>query len=358
MVRIAPAAALRMMLVLLASWLLFGCQLLNRPADGKIVVDDLQLYSADKQDQAIDIAISRLEQGETQLAREIIDRVLRINKQHPTAQLLVKLLDQPVQKFFKTERLTNYVIKPGDTLGSIADTWLGNSLYFISLAKLNNIEQPTRIKPGNNLRIPVIESSPLVQKEIRRSNANLKLIKNLIEDKDYFQALKKINTLFILKKHTNQLTKLQQQALSGLAQSSVSISDRYSMLEKINQTVKSNPRKSLDKNYKQFVQQQTQNVLLDEFNLLLDDQSFLDSADKLIAAKSYPQKQWQDELSHRVELLIEKLHEEAIIYRKNQDFGQAMTRWEKILFIDPDNELAKKYHARTSKLLAKLEQLY
>ncbi len=347
----------RLLMILLTVSVLFGCQLLNRPTNGKIVVDDLQLHSPSKQDQAIDIAINKLEQGETQLAREIIDRVLRMNPQHQTAQLLVKLLDQPVQTFFQTKRITSYIIKSGDTLGSIANTWLGNSLYFISLAKLNNIDQPTRIKPGATLRIPVIEMSPLVQKEIRRSNANLRLIRDLIEEKDHFQALNKINTLFVLDRQLTKLIQLHQQLLANIARSNVSISDRYMMLDKVEKSAKNNPRAILKNSYQRFIEQQTQKVLLDEFNLLLDDQSYLDSADKLIAAQSYTPQEWREEYSHRVELLIEKLHEEAIIYRKNQDFGQAMKRWEKILTIAPDNELARKYHTRTSKLLAKLEQL-
>lgn len=348
---------LRTSAVLLASMLLFGCQLLNRPSDGKIVVDDLQLHSADKQDRAIDLAITKLEQGETLLAKEIIDRVLRMNNQHPTAQLLVKLLEQPAQQFFQTKRITSYIIKSGDTLGSIANTWLGNSLYFVSLAKLNNIEQPTLIKPGTTLRIPVIDISPLVQKEVRRSKANLKLVEGLVDDKNYFQALKKINTLFVLEQHATQLSLLHRRVLSELARSMVSISDRYSMLEKINNIAKQNSKNVLNDDYQMFIELQTQNVLIDEFNLLLDDQSYLDAADKLIAAKYYSPKQWQDEQSQRIDLLVEKLHEEAIIYRKNQDFGQAMKRWEKILTIAPENELARKYHTRTSKLLAKLEQL-
>ncbi len=337
---------------------LSACQLLNKPDEGKIIVDDLQLQSPNKQDQAISIAINNLEQGNNQQAREVIERVLRVNPQHPTAILLVKLLDVPATQFFKTQRITQYRVKSGDTLGSIAETWLGNSLYFISLAQLNQISKPTRIKPGTQLQIPVIEISPLAQKEKRRSQANLALIKKLNQQNKYYQALKKLNTLFILQRQHPELLALQQLTLRHIATASVSISDRYEMLAAIKKIADSNPRDFLNPQYQQFITLQTHQVLLDEFVLLLDDQSYLESAEKLIEAKSsLARSQKLSELDDRVNLLIDKLHEEAIIYRKNQDLPQAMLRWKTILNIDPNNELAAKYYQRTEKLLTKLKQL-
>jgi LysM repeat protein len=349
---------LRFISFLLSAFVLFGCQLLNQPNDGNIQVDDLQLQSRSYQDQAIELAITQLEQGKNQQASEVIERVLRANKQHATANLLKQLIDVPASEFFNTTRLTNYSIKSGDTLGSIAKTWLGNSLYFVSLAQLNEIEKPTLIKPGQTLKIPVIAIGPLIQKEIRRSNANLSLIDKLTAENKYLLALEKINSLFIREQQYDQLSNKLSQALEQLAKASVSISDRYQMIEKVSQIAPQNRRPNLTAIYHSFIAHQSHQVLLDEFLLLLEDQSYLQSANKLLQAREKLANSEQlDSASEKINLLVDKLHAEAIIFRKNQQLVQAMRRWEKILEIDPSNQLAKKYLARTSKLLSKLKQL-
>jgi len=338
---------------------LFGCQLLNQNrSDDDVLVDDLELQSNSKQDDVISIAISRLERGKTQDARAIIDRVLRINPQHNTAKLLVRLLDLPAKQIFETNRTTTYKIKAGDTLGSIAERWLGNSIYFVSLAQLNKLNNPMRIKPGMTLKIPVISSSPLVKRENRRSRANLGLLKQLNSEKKYYQSLNKMNELFAVESHRDSWVNLQRNTLELVSQASVSISDRHEMVKQISRLLKTSHRNWLKPGYQQFIQTQKRKVLIDEFLLLFEARSYLESAAKLIEANKTPAIDYLvEETVSAQETLIKKLHEEAIILRKDQQLNQAMLRWEKIIAIDPKNELAKKYYTRTSKLLNKLKRL-
>ena len=113
-----------------------------------------------------------------------------------------------------------------------------------------------------------------------------------------------------------------------------------------------------NRGYINFINQQKRLLLTDEFMLLVEDQSYMAAANKLIAARQFsPEKNYREEVLSKQESLIEKLHEQAIILRKNQNLDEAIIRWKKILAISPSNKLAKKYYSRTSKLLSKLKQL-
>ena len=48
----------------------------------------------------------------------------------------------------------NYIVKEGDTLGKIAETFFGNAAYYELLAKYNNLEDPGLIFLGDVIVIP------------------------------------------------------------------------------------------------------------------------------------------------------------------------------------------------------------
>jgi len=337
---------------------LLGCQLTTPLFSDEVVIDDLSLQDINKQNDAIKIAISKLETGKQADAKAIIDQILRINPSHSTAKLLKKQLTKSYTFIFKTERTTPYKVQSGDSLGSISNQWLGDSIYFVSLAVLNKIENPDLIKPGQIVNIPVLESSPLVKKEKRRSRANLNLLKNYIEQKKYLKSLARMNDIYNLTRHQKELMQLQKSALDSLVASKASISERHHMIDQVKVISAQSKRKFLSPYYQHFIQTELHAVLLDEFLLLFDDKSYYQSADKLIAAKAIKRVEKQQTEVYRTEkLLINKLHEDAIILRKNQQLEAASSSWNKILKIQPGNELALKYYHRTKKLLEKLSKL-
>lgn len=344
--------------ILITSLAISGCQLLNQKQTGSVEIDNLELHSVKNQDEVIERSISLLEKGKNSLARAGIDQVLRVNPRHPTAVLLNKMLTQPPQVIFETERFVNYKVKAGDTLGSIVETWLGDSIYFVSVARLNKISNPTRIFPGMTLKIPVIETSPLVKKERQRSAANLKLLTRFNQEKRFFKTLQKLDELFVVPTDQIKLMAIQSETLDSLSESSASISSRYQMIEKVNQFFEKAHRPFLAPQYQKFIRNQKQQILVEEFLLLFEDQSYLESAEKLIEANSLGDSlRHIEKVSEPAQRLVDKLHEEAIIMRKNQRLNEAMVRWKTILKIEPNNELAQKYYIRTNKLVNKLKQL-
>ena len=47
-----------------------------------------------------------------------------------------------------------YVVKKNDSLFSIAERFLGDGNLYPVLARINNISDPNKLKPGTKLRIP------------------------------------------------------------------------------------------------------------------------------------------------------------------------------------------------------------
>ncbi|WP_444997288.1 LysM peptidoglycan-binding domain-containing protein [Aliikangiella sp. IMCC44359] len=343
----------RIIIVTLSVALLSSCELLPT---NKTTTSE-KTSSKSNQSALVESSISLLEQGQYSKAQTIIQRILQKNKQHSIANLLNKQLVLSPKALFNTSRETSYTVKAGDTLGGIAESWLGNSLYFVSLAKLNNIAKPLSLQPGEVIIIPVTPSSGLFKKEQKRSKANLALINQYKTQKDYYKGLEKANSLFIADKDSDALLKIQNEILNAVAMSAASLSERSAMLKKVTQLSQSSRHDAQKSVYNLFIKKQYVSLYLDESVLLFEDESYVESAEKLVQAKKLHQEYSAQSNSHRMEtLLLNKLHEQAVVLYRNHELKQAMVRWNLILQIQPGNELAQKYTQRTQKLLKKLNQ--
>ena len=348
--------SLKYLLCIFFLLLVSGCQLAQKTSQ-KAGVDDLSLKSITRQNEQINAAIHLLETGDSGTATKMIDQVLSYNTDHPTAKMLKRQLTESAADIFKTKRTSRYKVKQGDTLGKIAQDWLGNSLYFVSLAKLNDINKPSALRPGKTILIPVTGKSNIVVKEKRRSTANINLLKQYRNDKRFYKGLEKSNTLFIVDSDLEQLLHEQQLILDALAERAISLRDREYMLKRVDeysQKSRNSRQKSL---YQRFIKAQNRLLFLDEAVLLFEDESYSQAAERLINAKKIDAKVDKETQVFRIEkLLLNKLHEQAVVLYRNHSLTDALDRWDLILQLDPENQLAQKYTERTNKLLKKLNQ--
>jgi tetratricopeptide (TPR) repeat protein len=334
----------------------------NQPAqEEQAETEDLSLTSPLHQQRQIKSAIKLLENGRLETANEFLSEVLAINPNNASAKFLKSQLDLPIENiddYFETTRFTEYTLEKNDTLAELAEEWLDNSLYFVILARLNNIKNPLQLKPSTKIKIPVLASSQLVKNEKLRSNANLQLIADQMDKRDFVKALKKVNRLFILESDMSELSKLQKKLLEKFAKSSISFSEREKMIESIS-TLKPNARnKKHAQVYQQFVYENRRELLLDEASLLFDDQSYIDAASKLAQVKQMDEDMKKQHDSSLIEKpLLDKLHEKAVTLYSQNDFKNALNYWKLILGVQPNNELAQKYIQRTEILLEKLNKL-
>ncbi len=356
---------LRIILSLVLIIGLIGCELFQKKKSEEplpeSIVEDLSLNSSVRQNRQVKSAITLLENGNITAAIEFLDEVLAVNSEHPTATFLKKQLDLPIDqagKFFKTQRFIDYTLKKDDNLASLADDWLGNSLYFVILSRINNIKNPMQLKPTTKIKIPVLASSKLVKNEKRRSATSLKKVKTHIENKSFTAGLEKINNAFILPADLNPLIKLQKELLAAFAKSSISFNDKEKMLSLVSNAKQSAPNQKQVAIYKTFIYQQKRELLLDQAMLLFDDKSYIDAASKLVSVKKIDDEMKESHEKSIIEKpLLDKLHEQAIVMYSQNDLKNALSYWKLILGVQPDNQLAQKYIQRTETLLNKLNEL-
>jgi len=332
--------------------LLSGCQVMDKSYE---ILEDLGIKSQPTLNEKINRAISLLENGKNYRAEELIDEVIFVNPDYKMAVTLKKQLQMKPSQFFKTKRFSYYKVKDGDSLAMIAKKSLNSSLHFVSLAKLNNIENPSLLQPGTKIKIPLIATSSIIVKEKNRSKANLKLIESYLAKKDYLKGLEKANTLFIVKQDNDKLLKIQQVLLAALGGSVKTVSDRKKVIAQINTLLVSGRNKSQKKLYGHFVRYHNQQLLLENSISLFADGNYLDAAKKLIKSKQINNTiTKQDNYKKLEKQLVDKLHEQAIVFYRNHVLDKALSHWQLIQQIQPDSLLAKKYIQRTEKLIKKL----
>jgi len=98
-------------------------------------------------------AAEQLNEGNEEAAREEITQALSLDPGNKTGTCLLRgLTADPVAALGRDS--TNYSVRPGDTLGSIAQRALGDSCEFYLLARFNQVRVPSRLYVGQVLKIP------------------------------------------------------------------------------------------------------------------------------------------------------------------------------------------------------------
>lgn len=341
--------------------LLFACQTKDSGIVKPAPVKDLTLNTLPQQNREIRKVITLLEKGYTELAIELINDVLSVNKNHKIANFLKQQLSEPASELFKTKKFINYKVKRGDTLGGIAQKWLGDPMYFVSLAKLNGIKSPTLLESGTIIKIPDTSTSKPVNEDLPRSQQNLTLLEEHLSNKDYLNGLKKIHSLFIIKKHQAKLTEITNQLLTGYAESALTESDLELLINECQTLLDASKDTKQKSIFQTCIQQQQQTLFVRQANLFFNENNYTGSAGKLIQAKDIDRElkvestilNSVNKLEHG---LVDKLHEQAIIHFRNQELDDALKLWVLISQLQPDNELALKYIERTNILINKLNK--
>lgn len=146
---------------LLAAVLLAGCQLLPFERDARdddAPPGDTEPESdsaAAPQTDSIGQALAHLQKGQAASAETILERLFEADRGSSVAQLLLTQIRQPPTSILSGEQTMTIEVQPGDTLSGIAGRYLGNELLFFALARLNGIEEPRLLRPGQQVKVPI-----------------------------------------------------------------------------------------------------------------------------------------------------------------------------------------------------------
>lgn len=105
----------------------------------------------------VERAMQLLQDGEESAAEALLVEVLAARPEDTVARLLQAQIQRPPEELLG-EEFTEIEVRPGDSLSAIAARHIGNELLFYALARLNEIERPRLLRPGQLLKVPVMRT--------------------------------------------------------------------------------------------------------------------------------------------------------------------------------------------------------
>ncbi|WP_157269377.1 M23 family metallopeptidase [Azohydromonas aeria] len=96
-------------------------------------------------------AVVTLEAGQEEQARAELQRALVLDPQSRLALSLLRQINEPV---IAPRESFSYTVRPGDSLSSIAERFMGDKFLFYALARFNDLKVPRQLSSGQSLRVP------------------------------------------------------------------------------------------------------------------------------------------------------------------------------------------------------------
>ncbi|MBD3653080.1 LysM domain-containing protein [Kangiella sp.] len=263
-----------------------------------------------------------------------------------------------------------YTVRSGDTLGSIAKKMLGNAQRYLEIAELNNIEPQAPIYVGQQLKLP---SKGLILVKPRSSQQTVAKTEqatqseeqpttemdNLLSEQRYYEAIEYARAQENLADNNelqekliiaaqNQVRQMRREGLTGEAEGLLQVLIDDGRLSESSQQILLSNLAALN------VEQD-----LAEAKQLADDEKFDESYNILLSA-------WQvsgTELESNAlftgtrNKVSEHYHQKALRLYRNQKLDESLMYWDRILAINPSDDLALVYKDRVKSLKEKLESL-
>ena len=278
---------------------------------------------------------------------------------------------QRPQETNKTESTATYTytVRSGDTLGIIAQKYLGASSRYTELLELNKLDPNDAIYVGQKLKLPtegltVPEKDTAITTQTSLAKAESPKqqypeLDSLMESGQYNQAIQ-----WCLSNERLKTDSILQQKLLEAAKSQVSIytrqqktADAETLLSGLINQANINP------NNKKILEQELLTLKANR-NLVLakqyaDKSKFNESYNILLEAWNKVGKTLEDNVLFTTtrNKVTENYHQNALKHYRNQELDEALVYWNKILAINPNDDLALVYKDRVKALKNKLQNL-
>lgn len=282
---------------------------------------------------------------------------------------------QPAKKQKKTVPSTHtYTVQSGDTLGLIAQKFLGASSRYTELLELNGLDVNDAIYVGQKLKLPQegLRQRPdakqqIVKQEVSKTeetmgadnNESYPALADLINNEQYNQAIQ-----WILSQEDWANSETLQQKLVYSAQQQVTIYKRQQQVAKAQALLSELiAESSLNPSYRDTLQKEL-SILTAEQELITakrhaDNQEFDEAYAILLKAWQQIGKPLENNIlfTGSRNTVSEHYHQKALRHYRNQELEEALAYWKKILAFNPNDDLALVYRDRVKALQNKLENL-
>ncbi|ACV27428.1 Peptidoglycan-binding LysM [Kangiella koreensis DSM 16069] len=262
-----------------------------------------------------------------------------------------------------------YTVRTGDTLGSIAKKMLGNAQRYLEIAKLNSIEPQAPIYVGQKLKLPskgliLVQPRTTKQAEIKpEQTTNVEEQRSemdaLLSEQRYYEAIEHARAQEDLSDNNelqeqliiatqNQVRLFREEGLTGEAEGLLQILIDDGRLSDSSQQILLSNLAALN------VEQD-----LAEAKQLADQQEFDKSYDILLSAWQVSGARLESNalFTGTRNKVSENYHQKALRLYRNQELDEALIYWDKVLTINPSDDLALVYKDRVKSLKERLDSL-
>jgi tetratricopeptide (TPR) repeat protein len=329
--------------------LLAGCTTSKSAKDSLIQFDEKQAGDTENQnpEQLFLQIIAHLQVGQRIQAQDKLTKVLQLSPKHVAALDIKQQLEQEAFGYFQHVEIIKYKVKNGDSLAKIAKEQLGSELKFVALAKLNGIENPSLIRVGQTLIVPVLTDSSFVAKQ---KEVNLLLEQDKFNEAEtYVSSIADLDTTnrLIVDVALAHASQLRSRGLNQRAKDKLNLVLKNPMAPK----AKIDQAKSL-----------LRAIELDEIKDKVIEARGKSDSKALLAILTQHKNEYSilskdTKTKGPINWLFEKKHGQAVSLFRQQKLEKAIKLWDKLLAIDPTFEPAKVYKNRAQLLLKKLQKI-
>lgn len=316
-------------------------------------------------------ATSALQTGQEANAKTELNIVLRQEPENKVARSLLAQIQTDPATYFGSMESFNYILQPGDTLASLAQRFLNESLKFHILARFNGIKDPSRLAPGVTIKIPGKKASnaaaapaAVTSEEASRAvparggdDSRIQRARGFFNAGKYQQAIQALEGSGAGNNEARDLLGLSYSKYADELAQNKNLIDAQSVLENALAVQPGN-----DKLRKQLRQIQKQREVMKFYKAGTDAQAAGDN-DKALEAFNAVLKldPAHEEAKKQIATInadnVDALHKEAMVEYGKQNLDKAIALWERVLAISPEHASAKLYRARAVDLKSRMQKL-
>lgn len=311
-------------------------------------------------------ALDELQAGTPEKARPTLERLLVVDPGNAVGKnLLQQLSADPIETLGKES--FQYKTQSGDTLSRIAKRFLGDPYKFYILARYNDIQVPGHLEAGQSIKVPGKRparsaAEPGVAAQAEPDTSDLKLLeaKKLYASNRFQDAINMLEASF---REDGASAELRDFLITVYVDYSATLAnagqlaDAKSLINKALAAYPDNRRlkTQADVLARQVNVEQTYQAGLAAIKTAAWGKAH-DSFVTVLASKPDHQgaKVKLQEIRPQV---IEYYHRNATKAYRKQNMDEAISNWDKVLELDPQNSLAKSNRARAVELKERLNKL-
>lgn len=370
---------LRTLIMLGLFLLLAGCQLLpieRRQSGEPPRASVLEQWERAGQpvDGSLEAALELLQDGREKRARRLLQRLLELDPDNPTAQLVLAQIEQPPEEILGRS-FEQIEVQPNDSLSAIAGRKLGNELLFYSLARLNDIKVPRLVQPGQRILVPrgAVETAKQVEAAQTQEIEPAKVAsapaekaqpdgtaQRLIKGERYRQAY----ALLLSTARSGSIEAADRQSLADvaltLAEQACNRDDPDTAARILDQAAPWVGANAESGEFARWRRHVAARLLLDQAAQALTDNDQDAAVEALLTARAQAddlRARHAQALSRLEVELSEHYHDLALSAWRDQQVDQAVALWERVIEIRPDFEPALRYLERARRAQQKLRML-